>query len=61
MKYKNKFQDGESVQVRGTRELVTINKWSYIPSMKRYTYTLIEHPETFVFEDELMPVEGEQE
>ncbi|WP_199484504.1 hypothetical protein [Peribacillus glennii] len=51
---KNKHQTGEIVRIKTTDELVTINKWQYVKSMKQYSYTVKEHPATFYFEDELI-------
>ncbi|MBD8070196.1 hypothetical protein [Bacillus sp. PS06] len=53
MKNKNKFHSGEAVKIQLTNELVTINKWQYINNMKKYSYTVNEHPSTFYFEEEL--------
>lgn len=52
-KGKNKFESGEVVSIRGSSERVTINRWAYVKNMKRYSYTVNEHPETFYFEEEL--------
>ncbi|MDF0727892.1 hypothetical protein PY093_14540 [Cytobacillus sp. S13-E01] len=54
MKNKNKFNNGETVVVKHTGETVTINQWSYIANMKRYSYTIVENPATFYFEEELV-------
>lgn len=56
MTYNNKYQDGQKVMIKETREVVTINRWGYVKKMNRYTYTIMEHPGTFYFENEL---EGE--
>lgn len=56
MKHNNKFEDGEKVNLSHNGETVTINRWSYAPSMGRYTYTISEHPSTFYFENELEKV-----
>lgn len=50
---KNKYHTGETVKLKVTDELVTINKWQYIKNMKKYSYTVKEHPSTFYFENEL--------
>ncbi len=31
---------------------VTINKWAYVKNMKRYSYTVKEHPNYFFFFEE---------
>ena len=49
----NKFNSGETVTIQETDELVTISKWAYVKNMKRYSYTVKEHPTTFFFEEEL--------
>lgn len=56
MKYKNKFQDDEKVILKATGEIVTINKFTYVANMKRYSYTIKERPQTFYFEEEITPV-----
>ncbi|WP_172455482.1 hypothetical protein [Paenibacillus sp. BIHB 4019] len=53
MEYKNKYQDGQKVRLLFTSEIVTVDEWSYTPSLRSYTYTIIEHPGTFYFEREL--------
>ncbi len=53
MKNKNKFKPNEKVLLKSTGETVTINKFSYVPNMKRYSYTCVEHPSTFFFEEEI--------
>jgi hypothetical protein len=53
MKNKNKFECNEKVRLKSTGELVTIKKFSYVKNMKRYAYTLEEHPNTFYFEEEI--------
>lgn len=53
MKQKNKFQNNEKVILKKTGETVTINKWSYVPNMKRYSYKIKEYPHTFFFEEEI--------
>ncbi|MFN7250301.1 MAG: hypothetical protein ACK4M9_05845 [Anaerobacillus sp.] len=53
MKSKNKFQENEKVTLKVTGETVTISKFSYVPNMKRYSYTIKENPQTFYFEEEL--------
>lgn len=57
MKHKNRFRDGEVVLLLETGTPVTIDRWSYEPNMKRYTYSIVEEPSTFLFEEELVPVE----
>ncbi|MCM3789518.1 hypothetical protein M3221_14015 [Domibacillus indicus] len=52
MASKNKYNTGETVKIKITDELVTINKWHYVQNMKQYSYTVKEHPLTFYFEDE---------
>ncbi|MBP3953257.1 hypothetical protein [Bacillus suaedae] len=56
MKGKNKFQPNEKVLLKSTGETVTINKFNYVPNMKRYSYTCLEHPSTFYFEEEIKPL-----
>ncbi|HJV30788.1 MAG TPA: hypothetical protein VJ558_01250 [Bacillales bacterium] len=53
MTNKTKFQDGEKVILKETGETVTINKSSYVKNMKRYSYTIKEHPSMFYFEEEI--------
>ncbi|WP_168733855.1 hypothetical protein [Metabacillus sediminilitoris] len=53
MKNKNKFKENEKVCLKATGETVTINKCSYVANMKRYSYTLKEHQNTFYFEEEM--------
>lgn len=53
MEYKNKFQDNQAVKHRDTGEILTVNRWGYVPSMKRYTYTVKETIAMFYFEEEL--------
>lgn len=55
MKNKNKFKVNDKVFLKATKETVTISKCSYVPNMKRYSYTLMERPNTFFFEEELEP------
>ncbi|MCT8138364.1 hypothetical protein H1D32_11745 [Anaerobacillus sp. CMMVII] len=52
MKGKNKFQANDKVTLKATGETVTISKFSYVSNMKRYSYTVKEHPQTFYFEEE---------
>jgi hypothetical protein len=54
MKQNNKFDKGEKVIISLTGEQVTINKFSYVPQMKKYSYTIIEKPTTFYFEEEIV-------
>lgn len=53
---KSKFQDNQKVIIKLTGETVTIKKSSYIPNMKRYSYTVKENPSTFYFEEEMKPL-----
>ncbi|RSK25817.1 hypothetical protein EJF36_02305 [Bacillus sp. HMF5848] len=53
MKNTNKFTHNQKVRVKSTGELVTINKWMYVNTMKRFSYILKEYPNTFYFEEEL--------
>lgn len=53
MKNTNKFNHNQQVRLKATGELVTINKSMYVKTMKRYSYTLKEYPNTFYFEDEM--------
>lgn len=53
----NKFHIGDLVKIDTTEQVVTINKWSYVKNMKRFSYTVNEHPSTFYFEDELKKVQ----
>lgn len=57
MKRTNKFETDEVVILISTGEKVTINKSSYIPNMKRYSYTIKENPSMFYFEDELATID----
>ncbi|MEC2072390.1 hypothetical protein [Alkalihalophilus marmarensis] len=50
---KNKFDKNEKVLLKSLKETVTVNKFSYVPNMKRYSYTVKEYPHTFYFEEEL--------
>ncbi len=50
---KNRFGEGAIVTIKETGETVTIMKWQYVKNMKRYSYTVKEHPGTFYFEEEL--------
>jgi hypothetical protein len=49
----NRYKDGQSVNIKETGEIVTIVKSQYVKNMKRYSYIVKEHPETFFFEEEL--------
>lgn len=49
----NRFNDGQTVNIIETGEVVTIAKWQYVKNMKRYSYIVKEHPSTFYFEEEL--------
>lgn len=53
----NKYQDGEKVKLKETGEEVTVDRWNYAPNMRRYTYTIVEQPSTFYFEEEIQPTE----
>ncbi|WP_226036869.1 hypothetical protein [Aquibacillus saliphilus] len=59
MKSKNKFEYNQKVKLRSTGEPVTINKWSYVENMKRYSYTVEEYPNTFYFEEELEEISAD--
>ncbi|MDQ0254730.1 hypothetical protein J2S74_002109 [Evansella vedderi] len=50
---KSLFTIGDKVKIKVSGELVTIMKSQYIDNMKRYAYTVNEHPNTFFFEEEL--------
>ncbi|WML44440.1 hypothetical protein [Neobacillus sp. PS3-40] len=56
MNNKNKFQDGDKVIIKDTGETVTIKKSSYVRNMKRYSYTIKEHPSMFFFEEEIREI-----
>jgi hypothetical protein len=56
MKNKKKFDVDEKVLLIATGETVTITNCSFVANMKRYSYTLKEHPNTFYFEEELKPI-----
>jgi hypothetical protein len=49
----NRFNNGQTVNIIETGEVVTISKWQYVKTMKRYSYIVKEHPSTFYFEEEL--------
>lgn len=49
----NRYHNGQTVNIKETGEAVTILKWQYVKNMKRYSYTVKEHPSTFFFEEEL--------
>jgi hypothetical protein len=49
----NLYKTGQSVNIKETGEVVTILKSQYVKNMKRYSYIVKEHPETFFFEEEL--------
>lgn len=49
----NRFNNGQTVNIKETGEEVTILKWQYVKNMKRYSYIVKEHPGTFYFEEEL--------
>ncbi len=52
--YTNKFEDGDKVVLDG--EIVTVDRWSYVPKIGQYTYSIIERPTTFFFESELKSI-----
>jgi len=49
----NRYNNGQTVNIKATGEVVTILKWQYVKNMKRYSYIVKEHPGTFYFEEEL--------
>ncbi|WHY75575.1 hypothetical protein QNH20_15715 [Neobacillus sp. WH10] len=49
----NRYNNGQTVNIIETGEVVTILKWQYVKNMKRYSYIVKEHPGTFYFEEEL--------
>jgi hypothetical protein len=49
----NRYKEGQCVNIKETGEVVTILKSQYVKNMKRYSYIVKEHPETFFFEEEL--------
>ncbi|MFZ7946588.1 MULTISPECIES: hypothetical protein [Bacillaceae] len=49
----NRYNNGQTVNIKETGETVTILKWQYVKNMKRYSYIVKEHPGTFFFEEEL--------
>ncbi|MDC3418072.1 hypothetical protein [Aquibacillus salsiterrae] len=53
MKNTNKFSNDQQVRLKSTGELVTIKKSMYVQTMKRFSYTLKEYPNTFYFEEEI--------
>lgn len=53
---KNKFQDGQTVRLKSTNEILTVAEWGYVPRMREFTYTVLERPSTFFFENELEEV-----
>ncbi|MDL4841230.1 hypothetical protein [Aquibacillus rhizosphaerae] len=53
MRNNNKFEQKQKVTIKSTGETVTINKWTYVENMKRYSYTVEEYPNTFYFEEEI--------
>ncbi|MFZ3587720.1 hypothetical protein ACOI1C_00290 [Bacillus sp. DJP31] len=53
MKNKNKFQVDDKVTLKLTGETVTVTQFQYVANMKRYSYTLKEHPQSFYFEEEI--------
>jgi hypothetical protein len=44
---------GEEVNIKSSKEPVTILKSQYVKNMKRYSYIVKEYPNTFFFEEEL--------
>ncbi|MCQ6280087.1 hypothetical protein [Bacillus sp. EB600] len=50
---KSMFSVGEEVTIKSSGESVTIIKSQYVENMKRYSYIVDEHPNTFFFEEEL--------
>jgi hypothetical protein len=48
----NLYKNGQSIKIKETGEIVTILKSQYVKNMKRYSYIVKEHPETFFFEEE---------
>ncbi len=50
---KSLFTNGDKVKIKVSGESVTILKNQYVKNMKRYSYTVHEHPNTFFFEEEL--------
>ncbi|MFD1737497.1 hypothetical protein ACFSCX_13130 [Bacillus salitolerans] len=57
MKGKNKFKNEDKVRIKTTGETVTISKFSYVPMMKRYSYTVKEYPNTFYFQEEIEEID----
>ena len=51
------FNNGKTVTIRVSNELVTILKSHYVKNMKRYSYTVTKYPSIFFFEEELMKQE----
>ncbi|WP_180960342.1 hypothetical protein [Neobacillus cucumis] len=49
----NRYNMGETVKIIETGEVVTILKWQYVKNMKRFSYIVKEHSNTFYFEEEL--------
>ncbi|MFC7370734.1 hypothetical protein ACFQPF_03490 [Fictibacillus iocasae] len=49
----NLYQTGEVVTISKTEEPVTISKYQYIKHMKKFSYIVMEYPNTFYFEEEL--------
>ncbi|MDN3018711.1 hypothetical protein PH210_21215 [Paenibacillus sp. BSR1-1] len=49
----NRFNNGQTVNIKDTGEVVTILKWQYVKNMKRFSYIVKEYPGTFYFEEEL--------
>lgn len=50
---KSLYDSGDEVNIRVSGETVTIFKSQYVKNMKRYSYIVNEHPNTFFFEEEL--------
>lgn len=57
MEYQNKYEDNETVKIRVTGEIVTVEEWGYVRRQNRYTYVIKERPSTFYFEEELAAIE----
>lgn len=51
---KCQFTIGEEVNIKTSGETVTVIKSQYVKNMKRYSYIVKEHPNTFYFEEELV-------
>jgi len=53
---KNLFEDGETVRIKATGEIVTIDSWWYALNCPPfgYQYNIVEKPETWLMEHELV-------